>query len=207
MGSVYHSDLGSNSPEQDKISVTSLPKVINVHEIDSTPKTPVMLDFDVEESGSLRCKNCNTNMQIEDKHCNNCGSLSDKNQENYIREKDEKDRRSLSMDYTYESPIEIKSNKFPKIKVQNEEGISIYSNNAYTEDWTIAPGIMKFDNNVNEGFTAPPVRNVADGGRDTFIPKNEFSNAKILEQNDFGDDKSLCSSFSENVKLKVFKVY
>ena len=201
---AYHSGLGSDSSDQDNIDVTSLPKVIHVHEIDNSPQTPVRNVFNLEESGSMRCKNCNTNMEFEEKQCNNCGSLSDHNHENNMRVKDEEDRTSLSIDYTYKSLIDIKSNEFPKIRVENEEGISIHSNNDNTEDWTISHGVVKLDNNVNEESTAPPIRNVVEADHNTFTPTTEFSNRNTLEQNDFGDDKSLCSSFTENVKLIVY---
>ena len=204
-GSAYHLDSGTNSPEEDNIDVTSIPKLIHVHELESTPKTPVMIDFNTEEYNSLKCKNCNTYINLEDTQCNNCGSLNGHSHENIISTKDENDRTSLSIDYTYVSQIADTSNEYPKIRVEDEEGISIHSNTYNIEDWKINPGVVKFDKNVDDESNAPSIRNGANDVHGSFSPKTEDSDRKGLEQNNFGDDTSLCSNVIENVNLRISK--
>ena len=69
------------------------------------------------------------------------------------------------------------------------------------------PTIVKFDNNVNENSTTIDIMDNKDTEHANFPPTTDFVTRDNPEHNDFRDDKSLISSFSEKVKLLVFKVY
>ena len=63
--------------ESDRMEVTSLPEIIQVHEQgQNSPKTPTMIDYKIEEAENGHCMKCKTIISANDGCCYNCSSIN-----------------------------------------------------------------------------------------------------------------------------------
>ena len=201
--STTDSNTNSKSSEDENCDITSLPKIIRVHAKNDIPATPVMFEFNLDDSGNWRCGNCNNNNIAGNERCASCGAthithFALKNEANQTHIKRE---NSTVLENMYASGITSRYHQniqeFPRIRVENEEGISVHSDSDAKEYNAINSEHVQSDNNAIRKSTEAESKYIESSNQQ--VDERGNSVGTLLEQNAQEDNTSLCSNVTETV--------
>ena len=186
------------------MEVTSLPEIIHVHEQgQNSPKTPTMIDYKIEEAENRHCMKCKAIISANDVCCYNCSTvnIADFNNEKSFDENTEKrrhEKRQMKSQFQRTIPNNIANYQYPRIRVEDEEGISIHSfSGSFKDDDSSIDDSDKLDLSVSPRTITPSIMNNVEERNSDFttdIPKGNH-----LERG--GNDDAI--SFNSNISLMV----
>ena len=201
-GSTTYSN--NNSTGNENCDTTSLPKIIQVHERNDISATPITFTFNLGDSGNWLCSKCNNNNTIGNARCAICGAtLTHLSLRNEANQTDIKSGDIAIVENMYESRIKRAYNQevqeFPRIRVEDEEGISVHSEGDTKEYSSVTSDSAQYHNDGNKKSIAVQFKYIESGNTqgDNFALDNSVG--EILKQNSEADNKSQCSDVSEMV--------
>ena len=152
--------------EDDRMEVTSLPEIIHVHEQgQNSPKIPTMIDYKIEEAGNRHCMKCNSVISANDDCCDNCSTINITtfNNERSSSDNTEKlpyEKRQMKKQFQITITNNIGNYPYPRIRVEDEEGISIHSfSGSYKDDDSSIDESDKLDLSVSPRTITPSIMN------------------------------------------------
>ena len=183
------------------MDAASLPHIIHVHEqgVDS-PKTPTMIDYKLDETGFWHCNNCNAVNNTDDGRCGNCCALGLEKQslENGFDKSNARDYKNLNTKKRFNIGFLVtgETYQYPKIRVEDEEGVSVHSFSESLMDVNSSSGE---GDNLDRSLIQRSVTPLNDLNHESFKSMTDLQKRNTLEESGPDDAKSFNSNITEMV--------